>query len=149
MIAAGAPFGVELVELLGQLAERRLVVEVALHEPDAFSQAIPDLLAERRPGVLFNAFEDNFGECVVGPVPSAEPDQCERGWQQPAVREVVDCRHQLLSGEVARHAEDHQPAGTRDAGHPLVTLVPQRITPGHPAASGPVRDSRHLLAASS
>ena len=47
--------------------------------------------------------------------------------QQPAVGEVVDGRHQLLAGQVAGDAEDHQPARAGDAGQPPVLRVAQRV----------------------
>ena len=79
-----------------------------------FGQLLPDLLAERRTGVLLDRGVHDLGEVLVLPVPAGEPDQSETGGQQPAVGQVVDRRHQLLGREVAGDPEDHQHAGTGD-----------------------------------
>ena len=42
VVAAGAALGVELVDAVGQLVERRVVVELAGHEPDALAELLPD-----------------------------------------------------------------------------------------------------------
>ena len=72
---------------------------------------------------------DELAEILVCPIPSGESDQGEVGGQQSAIGEVVDGRHQLLAGEIARDSEDDDSARTRNAGHALVALVPQRVTP--------------------
>ena len=97
VIAAGAPLGVQLVQRLGELLERRVVVEGALHEPDPLGQPVPDLLAERGAGMLLDRVVDDLREILVGPVPPGEPDERERRRQQPAVGQVVDGGHQLLA----------------------------------------------------
>ncbi len=51
MVAAGAPLRIQFVQWLGQSAERGVIIESALHEPDALGQPVPHLLAERRAGV--------------------------------------------------------------------------------------------------
>ena len=129
VVAADAPFSVQFLELLGQPPERSFIVEGAPHEADAPGQPVPHLLTERRAGVLLDRVVDDLAEILVGPVPSGEPNQCERGWKKAPVGQVVDRRHQLLAGEIARDTEDHHTARARDARHPLVALVPQGITP--------------------
>ena len=63
----------------------------------------------------------------------AKPTSANVARQQPAVGQVVDRRHQLLGGQVAGDAEDHHTARARDARHPLVALVPQRVR--HPVGA--------------
>ena len=99
----------------GEQVEGRVVVEGARHEPEALGERAPDLLAERGAGVLAHRVVDDLAEVLVGPVAPGEPDEREAGRQQAAVGEVVDRRHQLLAGEVAGHAEEHQRARPGDA----------------------------------
>ena len=73
-------------DVLGQLKEhgladqregswRRVVAEVALHEPEALGQLLPDLLAELGAGVLLDRVVHDLGEVLVDPVPAGVPDQ--------------------------------------------------------------------------
>ncbi len=129
MIAAGAALGVQLLQCLGQASERGVVVEGALYEAEPLRESVPDLLSEGCAGVLFHRIVDDLAEILVGPISSGETDKRERGGQQSAVAQVVDRRHQLLAGQIAGDAEDHDTAGARDPGHPLIALVAQRVTP--------------------
>ena len=61
MIPAGASFGVELLQRLGQPGERLVVVEGALHESAALGQPVPDHLPKRRAGVVFDVFVEHLG----------------------------------------------------------------------------------------
>ena len=81
-------------------------------------------------------------EVLVGPVASGEADQREPRRQQAAVGEVVDRRHELLAGEVAGDAEDHQAAGPGDARQPPVARVAQRVVRGRPDAGAHGRPQR-------
>ena len=58
MIAAGAAFGVELVQGLGQPGERVVVVEGALDEAASLGQPVPYHLSEWRARVLFDELID-------------------------------------------------------------------------------------------
>src|SRR5207249_2510020 len=99
--------------------------------------------------MLLDSIQNDLGEILVGPVSSGKTDQSERGGQQAAIGQVVDRRHQFLGGQVTRDTEDHDSARTRDARHPLVALVPQRITPVRVDGRDLVGDGGHFLAASS
>ena len=125
MIAAGAAFGVELVQRLGQPRERLVIVECALDEAASLGQPVPDHLPKRRAGVVFDELENLLGEGLVVPVPAGEPDQGEVGRQQAAVGQVVDGRHHLLAGQIAGDTENHHRARAGDPGQPLIALVPQ------------------------
>ena len=132
---------VELLDGAPQLVEGDVVVEVAGHEPEALGELLPDLLAELGAGVLLDRVVHDLREVLVGPVAPGEADQAEAGRQQPAVGQVVDRRHQLLAGQVAGDAEEHQPAGAGDPGQPPVLRVAQRVDAsgsrgcGHASAS--------------
>ncbi len=86
VIAAGAALDVEFVQGLLEAFERGVVVESALYEPEPLRQAVPDLLAERRAGVLFDRVEDDLAEILVRPIAAGEAHQREaraaasRGW---------------------------------------------------------------------
>ena len=127
VVAHGAAFGVELVDGLLELAERRRVVEGPLDEPDALCELAPHVLVERGAGVLLDGVVDELGEVLVLPVASGEPDQREPGRQEPPVREVVHRGHQLLAGQVARHAEDDEGARPCDAVQPTIGRKPERV----------------------
>ncbi len=114
VIAAGAARLVEIHDGLGQVGERLVVTDLARHEADAFRQLLPDLFAERRPGVLLDRRVHDLGEVLVLPVTPGEAHQGEAGRQQAAVGQIVDGRHQLLRRQVTGDAEDHQHAGTGD-----------------------------------
>ena len=102
LVAAGAPLGLEGVHRLGQQVEGRRVVEDAGHEAEALGEGAPHVLAERRAGVLLDGLVDDLAEVLVGPVAPREADEREARRQQTPVGEVVDGRHELLAGEVAR-----------------------------------------------
>jgi len=70
---------------------------------------------------------DHLGEVLILPVPAGETDEPEARRQEPAVGQVIDGRHELLAGQVARDAEDHQHAGARDARQPPVERVTQWV----------------------
>src|SRR4029079_5032777 len=114
---------------LGESLVALVVVKGALYEADSLCEPIPDLLAEWRTRMVLDRVEDQFHEVLVRPVPPGEPHQREVGRQQPAVGEVVDRRHHLLTCEVAGYAEDDHGTRTRDMRHPLIALVAQWITP--------------------
>ena len=79
MIAAGTALGVQLLQRLGQPTECGVVVEGALHEAEALGQPVPHLLAEWCAGMLLDRVIDDLAEILVGPIPSGEADQRERG----------------------------------------------------------------------
>ena len=57
----------------------------------------------------------------------AKPSTTKPGRQQAPVGQVVDGREQLLAGQVAGDAEDHQRARLRDPRQPAVLRVAQRV----------------------
>ena len=120
VVALRAAVAVELVERRLRAVERGVVVELALHEPDADLQLAPDVLVERGARVLLDRVVHLALEVLVVPVAAGEPDQAEPGRQQAAVREVVDRRHELLARQVAGDAEDDQRARARDAVEPPI-----------------------------
>jgi hypothetical protein len=77
VIAAGAAFGVELLQRFGQPCERLVVIEGALNEPASFGQPVPDHLTKWRAGVIFYELVDLIAEVLVSPIPAAEADQRE------------------------------------------------------------------------
>ena len=127
VVAAGAALLVQLADGLGQPVEGVPVADLAGDEADALGELLPDLLPERRPGVLLDRVVHHLGEVLVLPVPPGEPDQGEARRQQPAVGQVVDRGHQLLGRQVAGDAEDHQHARAGDPRQPPVLRVAQRV----------------------
>ena len=119
----------------GQIGERLVVPDLARDEPDSLRQLLPDLLAERRPGVLPHGVVHDLGEVLVLPLPAGEPDQGEAGRQQPAVGQVVDRRHQLLGGQIPGDAEDHQHARTGDPRQSSVLRIAERVGVNAPSIS--------------
>ena len=142
VVAAGAALLVELGDGLGEQVEGGVVVEAAGDEADALGEGAPHLLAERGARVLLDRLVDDLAEVLVGPVAPGEPDEREAGRQQPAVGEVVDRRHELLAGEVAGDAEEHQAARSGDAGEALVARVAQRVRLGGDARRAHARPCR-------
>lgn len=119
-----------LVELFYGRLERlegRVVVELALHEPAALHQLLPDLLAEGGTRVLLDGLVHLLGEVLVLPLAAGEADQREARGQQAAVREVVDGGHELLARQVTRNAENDQAGRPRDAREPPVLCVTKRV----------------------
>ncbi len=116
----------------GELVERGVVVERAADELDVAGQPRPDLLPPRGAGVLLGRLVGQRLEVAVAPVAPGEAEHDEAGRQQPPVGQVVDGRDQLLAGQVAGDAEDHQSAGLRDPRQPAVLRVAQRV---HAASS--------------
>ncbi len=132
-VAAGAARLVELAHGPAQGGEGVVVVEVARHEAEALGELAPHLLAEGRACVLLDRVVDDLREVLVGPVAPGEADEREARGQQPAVGEVVDRRHDLLAGQVAGDAEEHQARRARDAREPSVLGIPERVGSHHAA----------------
>ena len=127
VVAAGAAADVQLLDGLPQPVERVVVVEGALHEPDALGHLPPGGLPERRPGVLAHRVVHDLLEVLTRPVPTREARQREPRGQEPAVGQVVHGGHELLAREVAGDAEDHEPARPGDPGEPAVPRVAERV----------------------
>ena len=148
MVAARAALGVELVDGLREPVERGVVVELARDEPDALGELAPDLLAERRAGVLADRVVDDL---VRSPASAqsrrAKPTSAKPGGSRPAVGQVVHGRHELLAGQVAGDAEDHQAAGPGDARQPPVARVAQRVAPGGDPGPGSLLGHRGAVRA--
>ena len=129
VVAAGAAFGVELFQRLGQPAEtpsRRRMCPVRTGSPRPAGPTPPgETVCGRAP--LPRRGRPCRNPRRPSPVGRSRPARSRR--QQAAVGQVVDRRHQLLAGQIAGHAEDHHAARTRDSRHPLVALVAQWITP--------------------
>ena len=129
VIAADTTFVVERGQRVGQVLEGLGLVETALHEPDTFSEPLPDVLTELGASTVLDCFEDDVREVLVRPVTPGEPDQSESGRQQSTVGEVVDGGHELAPGKVAGNTENHQGAGPRNVRKPFVGAVPKGIHP--------------------
>ena len=72
---------------------------------------------------------NDLAEILVGPIAPGEPDQRERRGKQSAVGEIVDRRHELLTGQIARNAENHHAARAGDRGIRLSRLSTSGLTP--------------------
>ena len=129
VVAAGTAVAVEFGHGVGQAFERLGVVEGSLHEADAGGELLPGRFLERRAAVRLHVLLDEILEMVLGPVAACEPGQAEARRQQAAVGQIVDGGKQLLAGQIAGHAEDHDAAWACDAGKSQIARVAQRIRP--------------------
>jgi len=118
---------VEFLERVLELGECLVVVELALDKADALGELLPDVLVEWRAGILLDRIMDHLCEVLVDPVPAGEPHESETGGKQAAVGEVIDRRHQFLSGEVTRYSKDDQGARPGDPVETAVGGQPQRV----------------------
>lgn len=116
VVAAGAALGVELLQRLGELGERVVVVESAWHKTESLGQPVPVLLPKRCSAVLLDGVVHHLTEILGAPVSAGKPHQRECGRQQAAVGQIVDGRHHLLAGQVAGDAENHHAARAGDSG---------------------------------
>ena len=129
VVAAGTAVAVEFGHGVGQAFERLGVVEGSLHEADAGGELLPGRFLERRAAVRLHVLLDEILEMVLGPVAACEPGQAEARRQQAAVGQIVDGGEQLLTGQIAGHAENHDAAWACDAGKSQIARVAQRIRP--------------------
>ena len=127
MVAHRAALDVQLLDRLAKTHEGVVVVELAGHETDALQQLLPGLLTELGARMSANGLVHDLREVLVLPVASGEPDEGETRREQPPIGEVVDRGHELLAGEVSRHAEDHERARTGDAVQAVIFRVAQGI----------------------
>ena len=127
MVAPGAAVLVELVDRLGEQVEGSGVVEGAGDEAETLGQVAPHVLAEGGARVLLDGVVDDLPEVLGRPVAAREADEREARRQQSPVREVVDRGHELLAGEVTRHAEEDETARTGDAREALVLSGAERV----------------------
>src|SRR5690606_4963888 len=108
MVAVRAALAVDLLDGLREPLERWVVAELTGDEAATLGELTPHVLPEWRASVLLNRVVDDLLEILVHPVASGEADECETGWEQPAVGEVIDRGHEPLAREIAGNAEDHQ-----------------------------------------
>ena len=110
-----------------RFANAVVVVELALHEPDALGELVPDLLVERCASVLLDGVVHDLREVLVDPVPTGEADEGEAGRKEAAVGQVVHGGHQLLARQVAGDPEDDQRARAGDAVESSIGRQSQRV----------------------
>ncbi len=130
IVTARAALPVELGHDPGEPVERLVVAELTGDEPDSLGDLLPDRVPEWGPGVLLDRPVRDLGEVFVLPVAAGEADQREAGGEQSPVGQVVDGRHELLTGQVPGNAEDDQDARACHPGDPPVTRIPQRVGRG-------------------
>ena len=118
---------VELGEGALEFFEGGVVIKGALDESHTLLELVPNVLAEGGAGVCLNGFTHVVAEVVVAPGAAAKADQAEARREQTAVHEVIHCRKQLLTGQVAGHAEEDERGRARDAGDAAVARVPQGV----------------------
>ena len=70
-------------------------------------ELVPHILAEGGPGVCPNEFAHVGAEVVVTPGAAAKADEAEARREQTAVHEVIHCRKQLLTSQIAGHAKEN------------------------------------------
>ncbi len=151
VVAAGAALGVEALRPCRRAGRTRRRRRSRPDEAEALASCFQTLSRNGVRACSLHRVVHDLAEVLVGPVAAGEADQREARRQQPAVGEVVDGRHELLAGEVARDAEDHQAARPGDARQPLVARVAQRVAvggdPGWAHSPGPPAVGAHRLGA--
>ena len=118
---------VQVVEGLAQAIERVVVVEPAGTNRMPLASCSQTVSLKGVRAWACTQVLGLGGEVLVRPVPAAEADQGEARRQQAAVGQVIDRRHELLAGQVAGDAEEHQRGGPGDPVQAAVPAVPQRI----------------------
>ena len=118
---------VELGKGALEFLEGGVVIKGALDESHTLLELVPNVLAEGGAGVCLNGLTHVVAEVVVAPGAAAEADEAEARREQTAVHEVIHCRKQLLTGQVAGHAEEDERGRARDAGDAAVARVPQGV----------------------
>ena len=129
VIAARATVAVKLGDRVGQTLERFRIIERALYETDTGRKLLPSRFLERRTAMRLHVLLDEVLEMVLGPVAACEACQTEAWRQQATVGQIVDGGEQLLTGQIAGHAENHDAAWACDAGKSQIARVAQRIRP--------------------
>src|SRR5690606_28330130 len=86
------------------------IVKGALDKPDPLGQLLPGLLAERCARVLLHGIVDDLLKVFAIPFATSKTRERESWRQESAVGEVVYSGHQLLAGEIARHAKHYKSA---------------------------------------
>ena len=129
VIAARATVAVKLGDRVGQTLERFRIIERALYETDTGRKLLPSRFLERRTAMRLHVLLDEVLEMVLGPVAACEACQTEARRQQATVGQIVDGGEQLLTGQIAGHAENHDAAWACDAGKSQIARVAQRIRP--------------------
>ena len=120
---------VKLGDRVGQTLERFRIIERALYETDTGRKLLPSRFLERRTAMRLHVLLDEVLEMVLGPVAACEACQTEAWRQQATVGQIVDGGEQLLTGQIAGHAENHDAAWACDAGKSQIARVAQRIRP--------------------
>ena len=111
VVAAGAAVLVELADRAGELVERVVVVETALDEAEPVRQLLPDLLGERRAGVLLDGVVDDLGEVLTVPVAAGEADDGTLGGEVSGPGQLIERRHELAVRQVAGRPEQDDDLG--------------------------------------
>ena len=126
-VALRAVRAVELAQRVGERVEGVVVVEAARQELDRLGEPRPGRLAELGARALLRGGAGERLEVAVTPVAAREAEQHEARRQQTTVREVVHRRDELLLGQVAGHAEDHQHARVGHPWEPAVARGAERV----------------------
>ena len=106
-VARGATFLVELGEPCAQPVVASLVVESHRHVVEALGERVPDGIVDRLgPRVLLHGGPHDLAKLVIRPDRIRATNNAEAGRQIAVERQVIERRHQLPGGQVARGAED-------------------------------------------
>ncbi len=159
-VAARAADLVQVLDRRLQLVERRVVVEVALHEAAALGELLPDLLAEGRTRVLLDRVVHLLREVLVLPLrggrsrPARSPAAAGRGWPGRRPPASASCgtgrrsRRRSPGRRARRSAAAAGPAG-RAAGCAGARLSRPASRRSPQASEGASRSSSALVESSS
>ena len=107
----GAALLVDLVERLAQRGEGLVGAEVAADVEHPLGKEVPAVVVDRPPGPLDDRLPHLRAKVVLAPVPVGDADDRKPLRQRELDGEVIERRHQLAGGEVARDPEDDDHAG--------------------------------------
>ena len=108
MVSTGPSCGVQVTNHIEQVMIGAWIGEVAVDESDAFSEAIPHLIAESRTGMFGHRLSHNLGEVFMVPLATSESHKRKARWEQSAVCQVVDGRHDLLTRKITSDAKQDE-----------------------------------------
>ena len=115
-VAVGSPLPIHPLQLRGQPAVARLVVERHPDVGDPVGQALPDGAIDwLAPGELLHRLLHVGAELVFRQRRIGDADHAEAGRQIAIERQVVERWHQLACGQVPGRAEDHHRRRVRGA----------------------------------
>ena len=127
MVTAGAAGLIQLIKDITEALKSVVVVELALNKTNTRSKLLPHRLIKLRSRMGLDVVLDLSRELRVIPLPTTETHQSKTRRQQPTVSEVINRRHQLLTGKITSDPEEHQRRRPGNTIQTTIPRIPQRI----------------------